>query len=142
MPLQRFVQTRLLDSWVHEQDIRRAVGTPETVGSPAASRVLDIALSWLPRAVAKAGVAEGDAAVVEVTLPQRRTVAVTVQGGRGVACDPRVPSVLHISAATAPFLRVALGRRAADAAIAAGDIHVEGDTQRAARLLVHLNRMP
>jgi len=142
MPLQRFVQTRFLDSWVHEQDIRLAVGVPETVGSAATSRVLDIAMSWLPRAVAKARVQEGAAAVVDVLAPQRRTVAALVQEGRGVACDPRTASVLRISANPAPLLRVALGRREPDAAIAAGEIQVDGDTQLAARLLEHLNRMP
>ena len=142
MPLQRFVQTRLLDSWVHEQDIRRAVGLPETHGSAAAARVLDIALSWLPRAVAKGGVREGEMVVMEIHGPHPRSAAAQVRSGRGVACASREGAAVRLAAAVAPFLRVACGRRAPAVAVASGDIEVAGDSHLAEQVLLALNRMP
>ncbi|HKR99295.1 MAG TPA: SCP2 sterol-binding domain-containing protein, partial [Candidatus Dormibacteraeota bacterium] len=71
-----------------------------------------------------------------------RSSAVIVRSGRGVPCDPSTPAVLRISATPGPFLRVALGRRQPNAAIAADEIVVEGDAALAARVLTELNLMP
>src|SRR5438105_387601 len=76
----------------------------------AAARVLDLVLSWLPRAVAKSGVPDGGAAVIQVTGPIPRTAAAAVRGERGEAGDPPASPALLVSAPIAPFLRVACGR--------------------------------
>jgi hypothetical protein len=43
----------VLDCWVHEQDVRRAVFRPGDLGSPGARVARDVFLDSLPRIVAK-----------------------------------------------------------------------------------------
>jgi len=142
MPLGQFLRVRLIDSWLHEQDVRRAVRLPETLDTRAATRVLDAVLEWLPRAVAKAGFDEGEAAVVEVTGPVPRRSAAVVRGGRGAAVEDTEAPRLIIRAGCGPFLRAATGRLAPSEAIGAGLIDVDGDAALAARLLHEVNRLP
>jgi uncharacterized protein (TIGR03083 family) len=142
MPVGDFVRVRLLDSWLHEQDIRRAVGVPETLETAAAARVLDMVLEWLPRAVAKAGVAEGEACVVHIADPLPRTAAAVVRAGRGVTEHVPANPCVRVRSAPGVFIRTATGRLSPAAAIAAGGLHVSGERDLAERILVMLNRVP
>jgi uncharacterized protein (TIGR03083 family) len=142
MPVRDFLRVRLLDSWLHEQDIRRAAGLPETLDTSAAARVLDMILEWLPRAVAKAGVADGDAVRVHITGPSPRRAAVRMVGGRGVTEADAASANLQISAQAGPFIRVATGRLSSAAAVATGSFEVDGDRELGERVLARINRVP
>lgn len=49
MPLRMFLTLRVFDLFAHEQDIRRAVGRPGNVGSPAAQMTVQFAVKSLAR---------------------------------------------------------------------------------------------
>ncbi|KJY42959.1 hypothetical protein VR41_05565, partial [Streptomyces sp. NRRL B-1568] len=51
--LERALTVRAFDVWVHEQDLRRALGMPGNLDSPAAVVARDFLLRALPRVVAK-----------------------------------------------------------------------------------------
>jgi uncharacterized protein (TIGR03083 family) len=143
MELRRFLQTRLLDSWLHEQEMRRAVGLPESLDTAAAARVLDLVLAGLPRAVAKAGLGDGESARVVVTGAQQRRATAMVRDGRGVAVDDDgTERRVTITGATGPFLRAATGRVAPARALDEGDVRADGDPELAERVLLRLNVMP
>jgi len=64
------VSMRTFDVWTHEQDIRGALGRPGNVDSPAAAVFISLAMSQLPRLVAKgAGLEPGHEVVIDVTGP-------------------------------------------------------------------------
>ncbi len=142
MPLERFLHVRLLDSWLHEQEIRRAVGQAETLDTASAERVLDMVLDWLPRAVAKAGLPDGGGAVIEVTGTVQRRAAAEVRDGRGVAVEQPASVHIEIRGGAGPFLRTATGRLDPHEAIRTGGLSVSGEQATAARVLGLLNRVP
>jgi uncharacterized protein (TIGR03083 family) len=143
IPQRRFLGVRLWDFVVHDMDITEALGLPLAVDNPASQRVLDEMLSLLPRAVARAGIAEGDVVSVEITEPRPRSASAVVREGRGQAVDAAAEeAALHLRASPTAFLRVGSGRRAPAEAIAAGVIEVDGDTGAAASVLAAINVVP
>ena len=61
---------RAFDVWVHEQDIRAALGRPGNLGSPAAAVFVSSVLVQLPKLIAKgAGLEPGNFVVIDVTGP-------------------------------------------------------------------------
>ncbi len=142
MTQERFLSIRLLDSWLHEQDIRRAVGRPETLDTPAAGAVLDMVLEWLPRAVAKAGMGDGAGAVIDITGPIARRAAAVVRGGRGTAVDSLPDATVTLRGEGGPFVRAATGRLAPAEAMASGGLQLSGDRALGERVLTTINRVP
>ena len=124
-----FMTVRLFDCWVHEQDVRRAVGRPGHLSGPVAESSLAMIQGSLPRTVGKlAGAPEG--AVVAFTLdgPLAREWAIGVEGGRGRILDA-VPAEATATVQTDLDALVALacGRWDADSALAEGRITLQGD---------------
>ena len=144
VPLRRFLGIRLWDFLVHDMDLAEALGLDPDIDTPAGRRVLDEMLFLLPRAVARARTAEGSVVRLSLGEPLAREVAVRMEGGRaaGIAPETAGEAALHLRASPAVFLRVGAGRRQAAAAIAAGDVVVDGDGELAARVLDAVNVVP
>lgn len=63
-------ENRLFDLWVHEQDIREAIGRPGDLDSPAAAHVVRLLFDAFPRIVARtAQVPAGHAVILDLTGP-------------------------------------------------------------------------
>ena len=123
-----FLSIRVLDSWVHEQDMRRAVGRPGNLSGPAAEHTVDRLMRTVPIVVGKrAGTPEGASVVIDVTGDVTRHVVCTVIGGRAavVADEPANP-LAHITMDVETFVVLATGRATAEAMEArvtyAGDV--------------------
>jgi uncharacterized protein (TIGR03083 family) len=87
----RFMRVRIFDCWMHEQDIRDAVGqqagVSELVG-PAAELALDEMAASMGFVVGKLGGApEGSRVSIELTGPLGRTINVDVRGRARVVED-------------------------------------------------------
>lgn len=77
---------RVMDTWSHEQDIRRAVGRPGHTEGPAADEAVEYFLRRVPLVVARrAAPADGDVVVLEIG--SRPPLAVAVKDGRGSVVD-------------------------------------------------------
>lgn len=64
------MQSRVFDLWVHEQDIRGAIGRPGNLDSPGAAHTVRSLFAALPRAVARtAEVPPGHAVILDLTGP-------------------------------------------------------------------------
>lgn len=138
------LQIRVLDHWVHEQDVRRATGRAGGMEGSAAAHTIDRLLTPLPRVVAKnAGVPDGGSVVLEILGPVRRQVSVTVTEGRGQVVH-RVSGTptAKIRMDTEAFLILATGRRDPETMLPSGVVTLEGDTELAAAVVRNLNIMP
>lgn len=64
------MQSRVFDLWVHEQDIRGAIGRPGNLDSPGAALTVRALFAALPKAVARtAKVPPGHAVILDLTGP-------------------------------------------------------------------------
>lgn len=136
-----FLDLRVLDSWSHEQDIRRALDMPGNLDSASAEHTIDRLIRTLPIVIGKrAGTPEGDAVTIEITGPVPRSLTYEVTDGRAkpVAAPTGAP-VATVRMDSDTFATLALGRRTADRC--AGRITIEGDTALGGRIVAGLNMM-
>ena len=91
-----FMEVRVFDSWVHEQDIRHALDRPGGGGNRASAMALDRVEDAMPFVVGKrAGCPDGTAVGFDVAGPghDARTFTVAVEGGRArIAGDESPPN--------------------------------------------------
>jgi uncharacterized protein (TIGR03083 family) len=127
-PYRRFMEIRLFDCWVHEQDIRRALGRDGHLDGPIAEHsVHKIAAAAGYVIGKKAAAPEGSTVVIDVHGPTTLVVPVVVEGRARVLDEaPADPTVtLHLDTAT--YVALGCGRWDADRALEEGDVRVVGD---------------
>ncbi|MDT3399734.1 maleylpyruvate isomerase family mycothiol-dependent enzyme [Streptomyces sp. B1866] len=134
--LETALTVRAFDVWVHEQDLRRALGKPGNLDSPGASVTRDVLLSRLPKVVAEdAGAPAGSAVVVDVTGPVEfmRTVRVDGEGRATIDGSVSLGPAVTLTTDWETYLRLACGRVRAEAV--ADRLKIEGDHKLADALL-------
>lgn len=133
----RFMRIRVFDCWMHEQDIRAAVGLPGNEGGPAAEQALGEVTGALGYIIGKrAGAPQGSAVRIRLTGPIRRDLHVVVDGRARLVDDLRTEPTATIALSSSLFLRLAGGREDADAAL--GRIELDGDVRLARHLATNL----
>ncbi len=107
-----FLAVRILDCWLHEQDLRRALGRPGNLDGPAAAHTVDRLVRTLPIVVGKrAACPEGAAVTIAITGAVERTVHVEVHDGRAAILDaPTGPLLATVTMPTEAFVVLATGR--------------------------------
>jgi uncharacterized protein (TIGR03083 family) len=126
------LRNRPLDVWMHEQDVRRAVGRPGGMDTVAAQHTADYLAETLGYVLAKrVGAPAGTTAVLEVDGGAPLAFVVNdAHRGERLADQPTDPSVcLRMSRES--FIRLAGGRCDAEP----GTITVEGDQELGQRVL-------
>ncbi|OII68339.1 MULTISPECIES: maleylpyruvate isomerase family mycothiol-dependent enzyme [unclassified Streptomyces] len=134
---------RAFDVWVHEQDLRAALGRPGNLDSPGALVARDNLLEVLPRVVAKdAGAPRNSAVVFDVSGPVEflRTVRVDGEGRGTVDGAPSLGPAVTFALDWETYVRLACGR--VRPAAVADRIKVEGDEELAAAILAHFAVTP
>ncbi len=135
-PYYRFQETRVLDSWIHLQDIRDALLEPADDHGPGEEIVVKRFEAVLPYVLAKKAHAP-DGTVVRINLSGRlaRTVVLEVENGRAKALETsdRVPN-LELTTPVAIFWRRAAGRISADSFLRASATDIRGDEKLALAL--------
>jgi uncharacterized protein (TIGR03083 family) len=133
------LRNRPLDVWMHEQDVRRAVGRPGNLDAAGARHSADYLLESLGYVLAKRLKAQAGTTIV-AHVEGHDPVAVTVdESGRGqtLPAPPDDPTVtLRMGRET--FLLLAGGRRPQ----AMADVTAEGDQDLATRFLTALAVTP
>jgi uncharacterized protein (TIGR03083 family) len=143
VPYRRFMVTRVFDSWVHEQDARRALERPGGLGGPGEALTLDQIGAAMPYVLGKLVAApDGTSVVWDVhgTLP--RLVTVSIENGRGSLRDeaPARPTV-RFTLGSASYWRLGCGRVSANRALASEPVTIAGDEVLGQRILEHMNFM-
>ena len=79
---------RIFDSWVHEQDMRRAVRREGNLGSGAARLTQDMVVDAMPFVIGKkVAPPDGSTVVFSIGSPLPREVAIAVAGGRAALLE-------------------------------------------------------
>jgi uncharacterized protein (TIGR03083 family) len=138
----RFMRVRIFDCWMHEHDIRHAVGRPPTDADLAGadSRLaLDEMTASMPFVVAKKGQAPAGARVqITLTGPVAREIRVSVDGRAALVEDfGGAEPTIGLTLDGLQFTRLAGGRP-----LMAGrtdGIGYAGDTAAGARIIENLN---
>jgi uncharacterized protein (TIGR03083 family) len=133
---------RAFDVWVHEQDVRRAVGRPGNLDSPGAHVGKSFFTAQLPRIVAKlAGAPRGSLVRLTATGPVPVDLAVRVgDDGRGslVPVTDEDQPTAHVATDWETYARLGCGRIAPDTPA----VTVDGDRELAHRVLANLTITP
>ncbi len=126
------LRNRPLDVWMHEQDVRRAVGRPGGMDSAAARHTADYLAESLGYLLAKRGGAPaGTTAVLELEGSAPYAYAVNDAGrGERLAEEPADPTV-RLRMSREAFIRLAGGRCDPEP----GTVTVSGDEELGGRLL-------
>lgn len=140
---------RVFDIWMHEQDIREALGRPGGLESGAASHTVAQLFAALPRIVAKtAAIEPGNAVVLDLTGPTTGRAGARVEEHDGRATgiplftgeSEEHPDVVttSLTMSTQVATRLAGGRRRPE------DLHVvvHGDESVAQRVLAAMTITP
>ncbi len=130
-PYHRFQETRVLDSWIHLQDIRDALLEPTDDHGPGEEIVVNRFEAALPYVLGKrVGAKEGTFVRINLSGRLARTILLEVRDGRGraVAASDRAPD-LEVTTPVALFWRRAAGRISADAFLLASATEVRGDRE-------------
>jgi len=137
------LQVRILDHWIHEQDIRRAVGRPGHESGPAAEHTIDRMLMGIPMVVGKRAAApEGTSVVIELTGPIQRERTVTVRDGRAKPGERPADPTVAIYLDSTTFAELAAGRTDPGTPIAEDRVTWTGDDTLARTIATSLNIMP
>ncbi|QIG45418.1 maleylpyruvate isomerase family mycothiol-dependent enzyme [Nocardioides anomalus] len=132
------LRNRPLDVWMHEQDVRRAVGRPGGLDTPAARHTADYLAEGFGYVLAKKAQAPaGTTAVLEVEGHEPRAFSVG-DDGRGRPVAPPAEPTVRLRMDRESFIRLAGGRRAAEP----GAVVVEGDEELGTRVLAVLATTP
>lgn len=136
-----FMGIRVLDCWVHEQDIRRALHLPGHESGPAAEHTIDRLIRTLPIVIGKrAATPEGDSVRFVISGPVRRELFITVVNGRAVFVESEPAKIrATFSTDSNTFLTLATGRGTAQET--SGKWSGSGDTEITERIAHNLNMM-
>lgn len=133
----RFMEIRVFDCWMHEQDIRAAVGMPGHEDGPVAEQSLDEVVRAIGYIVGKrVGAPDGSSVTLRLTGPLHRTLHVVVDGrARLVDSLPR-PATAEAALGSSLFLRLAGGRTPPESVL--DEVALSGDPALARRLATGL----
>lgn len=125
-PLSRVLRDRILDLWVHEQDIRVAVASPGHLDTAAARVAADVLIAALGFVWAKRAAAPiGSSLVVATTGPglEFRTAVERMGDGRARPVPPPSDPTVRLTMSFGNFIALTCGRSNADASA----VTVDGD---------------
>jgi uncharacterized protein (TIGR03083 family) len=144
VPYAVFMEVRVFDCWVHEQDARRALDRPGGAGNHASAASLDRMQGAMPFVVGKkAGCDEGTAVRFDIAGlgEDARAFTIAVEGGRAKPVGDDAGATVTLAMPTDAFVRLSCGRATAAQVEAAGSVVVTGDAAVARRVLDAMNFM-
>ena len=138
----RFMRIRVMDCWVHEQDIREAIGRPGHQEGPAVEVALDEVVAALGYVIGKqVGAPNGSSVRFVLTGGSARTVDVVVEGRARVSEVPLEEPTTTLTVPVVSFMRLVGGRVEPAAAANDGQVTVRGDEALGARVIDNLAYM-
>ena len=134
---------RIFDSWVHEQDMRRAVHREGNLASASARQTQTMIVDAMPFVVGKkVAPPDGSTVVFSVTEPLPREFAILMLDGRAGLFDeiPADPTA-RLTMSWVTFERLACGRVQPALCIDAHEVRFDGDADLGRRVVAEMNYM-
>lgn len=135
-----FMHIRVMDAWIHEQDVRRVLNMPGNQSGPAAEHSIGRFARSLPMVVAKRAKApDGSLVSIRLTGPVRSAFHIATTGARAALVDQADAPTCTISLDSDTYIALCCGRQS----YSIGDprVTIEGDTALAERILTSFNVM-
>ena len=133
----RWLEIRVFDCWMHEQDIRAAIGRPGREEGPEAEQSLAEVIGALGYVIGKRGRApDGSSVLIGLTGPIKRELRVLTAGRAKVVDSLDEDPTATIALSSSLFLRLAGGRQDPEAAL--DQISLGGDVALARQLATNL----
>jgi uncharacterized protein (TIGR03083 family) len=133
----RFMRIRTFDCWLHEQDIRDAVGSPGGEDGIAARAAFDEIETAVGYVVGKqAGAPAGSRVTFELTDPGARTIHVEVGQRARVVDELSGPATVTLTMPAGVFARLAAGR--GDSEALCRQVTIDGDANLGRQILANL----
>jgi uncharacterized protein (TIGR03083 family) len=136
LTLEESMRTHAFNVWVHEQDLRAALGVPGNLDSPGAQVARDVLLAALPKVVAEDAEAPRSSAVVfDVHGPVEflRTIRIDIQGRGTLETAPALGPAASFALDWETYVRLACGRVTTEAV--ADRVKADGDPRLTAAIL-------
>lgn len=136
LTLEESMRRHAFDVWVHEQDLRAALGRPGDLDSPGAYVARDVLLAALPEVVAdKADAPRSSAIVFDVHGPIEflRTIRVDIQGRGTLETVPALGPAATFTLDWETYVRLACGRVTPEAV--ADRVKADGDPRLTTAIL-------
>ncbi|MFJ5996982.1 maleylpyruvate isomerase family mycothiol-dependent enzyme [Streptomyces sp. NPDC092370] len=136
LTLEESMRRHAFDVWVHEQDLRTALGRPGNLDSPGALVARDVLLGELPRVVAEDAQAPRSSAIVfDVHGPVEflRTIRVDIQGRGTLETAPALGPAATLTLDWETYVRLACGRVSPESV--SDRLKTEGDPELTAAIL-------
>jgi uncharacterized protein (TIGR03083 family) len=138
-----FMHIRIFDCWVHEQDIRRALGRPGHLAGPVAEHAVGRIAMALPFVVGKKAQAP-DGVTVEfaVTGAAGRTLSIGVEGGRARVLDtPPANPTVRLTMDVETLNCLGCGRWDPGHVLSTGKVQITGDQGLGETIVRQMNFM-
>ncbi len=131
-PFHRFQETRVLDGWIHFQDIRDALGEPFDDPGVGGEVVLGRFEAALPYVIGKrVGAPDGTVVRINITGPRARSLTVAVHDHRAEVVEELAATpTLELTTTSALFWRRAAGRVGVDEFLDASELFGDLDLAR------------
>ena len=133
----RFMRIRTFDCWLHEQDIRDAVGRPGGEDGAPVVLALDEMTSAIGYVVGKkAGAPQGSRVRFALTGPTARTIDVEVGERAAVVDELSGPPTVTLTMPAGVFARLGGGR--VDPTSVGDEVTIDGDADLGARIVANM----
>ena len=129
------VTMRVFDCWVHEQDIRRAVGRKGNLSSQVALHCLLYIKNFMPYVVGKkAKIPEGKTILFKISDQTMESFSIGVREGRAIFLEGDPNPDTSIETSVDVFLMLACGRSKINQLLQDSDISIHGDRDLGTRV--------
>jgi len=136
------ISIRIFDCWVHEQDIRRAVGRPENLSGAVAMHSFSRIDKVMPYIVGKkGGVSEGQSVEFNVTGCSSKCFTIEVKSGRADFTTKVSMPTASLYMGSEMYLALACGRIKPNVTLHAGLVVIKGQETLGRRIVSHMNFM-
>ena len=126
--LKDLVTMRVFDCWVHEQDIRRAVGRRGNISSQVALHCLLYVKNFMPYVVGKkAKIPEGKTILFKISDQTIESFSIGVREGRAIFLEGDSRPDTSIETSVDVFLMLACGRKKINHILENDNISIHGD---------------
>ena len=142
-PVSEQIAIRIFDAWVHEQDIRRALGRPGTLDGPVAEHSMGRMAMAMPYIVGRrVQPPDGSTVVLDITGTAGRRMAIGMANRRAAFIDevPSSPTVT-VTMAFETYACLACGRWEPAQVLDTDRVHIEGDQGIGRAFVEQLNFM-